>query len=130
MGQAGRVSGFDVTAARLERLRHELHDEGIRVSTDGVLGELLVAELDYARHPPTHAGVAPRYGALVATDAADTVLVGPASVLDDGDVSLAVVRRLADGRSSFVARAVGIPDRLLCFDRTREYESSAVHLAL
>jgi hypothetical protein len=35
---------------------------------------------------------------------------------------------LADGRSSFVARVVGGPDRLVCFDRTREYESSAVHL--
>ena len=39
-------------------------------------------------------------------------------------------RRLADGRSSFVARVVGGPDRLVCFERTREYESSAVHLAV
>ena len=37
---------------------------------------------------------------------------------------------MADGRSSFVVRAVGSDDRLMCFDRTREFESSAVHLAI
>ena len=43
---------------------------------------------------------------------------------------LGVVRRLADGRSSFVARTVGGTDRLVCFERTREYESSAVHITV
>jgi hypothetical protein len=51
-------------------------------------------------------------------------------IVDIGDVPLAVARRLADGRSSFVARVVGDGERLVCFDRTREYESSVVHLTI
>ena len=49
-------------------------------------------------------------------------------LVDISAIPLATARRLADGRSSFIARVVGGPDRLVCFDRTREYESSAVHL--
>jgi Probable sensor domain DACNK/DisA bacterial checkpoint controller nucleotide-binding len=55
--------------------------------------------------------------------------VEPVSFIDVGTVPLEVLRRLADGRSSSVVRAVGSDDRLICFDRTREFESSAVHLA-
>ena len=91
---------------------------------------MLLVELDYARHPHAHEGVAPRYGALLSSGVPTTNTVGPLALVDVGDVPLSVVRRLADGRSSFVVRIVGAPDRLVCFDRTREYESSAVHLTL
>ncbi len=99
--------------------------------SDPDLLELLLVELDYARHPHSHEGVAPRYGALLATpDAMRRQPAGTLEVVDIGDVPLAVARRLADGRSSFVARLVGGGARLVCFDRTREYESSAVHLTV
>src|SRR3954463_4680923 len=112
------------------RLRNELDDEGIWMPDDDDLRALLLVELDYARHPHAHEGIAPRYGALLTTGILRRDVAGPFSVVDVGDVSLDVVRRLADGRSSFVARTVQGSDRLVCFDRTREYESSAVHLAL
>ncbi|MET0324193.1 MAG: diadenylate cyclase [Ilumatobacteraceae bacterium] len=117
-------------ARRVGRLRLELDDEGIWLPDDDDLCEMLLVELDYARHPHAHEGVAPRYGALLSSGIPATNTVGPLTLVDVGDVSLNVVRRLADGRSSFVVRTVGARDRLVCFDRTREYESSAVHLAL
>jgi DisA bacterial checkpoint controller nucleotide-binding len=122
---------IDVTARRMQRLHHELTDEGIALPADGDVLQVLLAELDYARHPHAHEGVAPRYGALIGAPdafarAADLAL----ELVNIGDVPLAVARRLADGRSSFVARVLGGDNRLVCFDRTREYESSAVHLAL
>ncbi|MET0146831.1 MAG: diadenylate cyclase [Ilumatobacteraceae bacterium] len=120
----------DARARRVERLRLELDDEGIRLPPDAGLVDMLLAELEYARHPHAHEGVAPRYGALLATDSLTTADIGPLELIDVGDVPLDVVRRLADGRSSFVVRTVGRRDQLASFDRTREYESSAVHLAL
>ena len=65
--QAGRVSDSEVSAGRIQRLRHELRDEQIRVPDDPDLADLLLAELDYARHPHAHEGTAPSYGALIAT---------------------------------------------------------------
>jgi hypothetical protein len=124
------VSSLDVTAARLQRLRHELRDERVWIPTDDVLSDLVLAELDYARHPHAHEGVAPRYGAILTPGAATDDVVGPFSALDLGDTPLDVVRRLADGRSSFVVRSVSRPDRLVCFDRTLEDESPAVHVAV
>jgi hypothetical protein len=120
---------LDVTAARRDRLRHELRDESVWLPSDDALSELVLVELDYARHPHAHEGVAPRYGAILAPGNAALDVAGPFSVLDLGDTPLGVVRRLADGRASFVARDAHLPDRLICFDRSIEYESSVVHLA-
>ena len=129
--QAGRVTEPDANARRVERLRLELDDEGIRLHADGALLAMVLAELDYARHPHAHEGVAPRYGALLSSiEVLTAQRVGSIEHVDVGDVPISVVRRLADGRSSFVARTVGRPDRLVCFERTREYESSAVHLTV
>lgn len=114
----------------MERLAHELEDEGIALPDDDRLLALLLAELDYARHPHAHEGTPPRYGAFVAaTELTLPDSLEPFAVIDTGEAPLEVVRRLADGRSSFVARGIDVPDRLVSFDRTREYESSAVHLA-
>ena len=90
---------------------------------------LLVAELDYARHPRSHEGTAARYGAIIGEGDPPTAAIGPAELIDIDGASLDVVRLLGDGRSSFVVRIVDRPDKLVCFERTREYESSAVHLA-
>ena len=62
---------LDARARRVERLRLELDDEGIWLPADADLLELLLAELDYARHPHAHEGVAPRYGALLAAARTD-----------------------------------------------------------
>lgn len=128
MRQACRVSGFEVNAARVERLRQELDDEQVWTPTDPDLADALLAELDYARHPHAHEGIAPRYGALVVADAGRADVGGSLNIVEVGGVPLAVARRLADGRSSFIVRTLGRDNRLLCFDRTHEHESSAVHL--
>jgi Probable sensor domain DACNK/DisA bacterial checkpoint controller nucleotide-binding len=113
------------------RLRNELDDEGIWMPDDDDLLALLLVELDYARHPHAHEGVAPRYGALLTTpESMRRQPAGTLEIVDISDIPLAVARRLADGRSSFVARVTGGGERLVCFDRTREYESSAVHLTV
>ena len=122
------MSGFDVNAGRVERLRQELVDEQVWIPADPDLADALLAELDYARHPHAHEGVAPRYGALVVADAPRVDVVRSLNLVDVGGVPLAVARRLADGRSSFIVRMLGRNDRLLCFDRTHEHESSVVHL--
>lgn len=114
----------------MERLRHELDDEGIVLPGDDDHSTLVLAELDYARHPLAHEGTPPRYGALLCSgELALPDDVEPFAVIEVGEVPLGIARRLADGRSSFLARRSGKPDRLVCFDRTREYQSSAVHLA-
>src|SRR6478736_1303621 len=105
--QAGRVSDSEVSAGRIQRLRHELRDEQIWVPEDPDLADLLFAELDYARHPHAHEGTAPRYGALIATGQRPTSIVEPVSFIDVGPVPLGVLRRLADGRSSFVVQRLG-----------------------
>ena len=125
-----RVMDHDAARARrIDRLRLELIDERIWVEDDGERTDLLVAELDYARHPHAHENVASRYGAIVMTKEPQAEQIGDANLLDIAGAKLDIVRLLADGRSSFVVRTVGRPDRLVCFERTREYESSAVHLA-
>jgi len=121
---------MDAAERRLLRLRHELDDDGIWLPDDVDLRACLLAELDYARHPHAHEGVAPRYGALLVTpEVLERQPVEQLELVDISEIPLAVARRLADGRSSFVARVIGGADRLVCFERTREYESSAVHLA-
>jgi hypothetical protein len=113
----------------LERLRHELIDEGIWGHGEHGLTPLLLTELDYARHPHRHEGTAARYGAIISTGDTHPATIGPPELIDIDGTTLDVVRLLADGRSSFVVRIPDQADRLVCFERTREYESSAVHLA-
>lgn len=119
----------ELLARRLSRLRNELHDDGVRLPSDADVGELVLTELDYARHPLSHEGVAPRYGVLIDTGSPSPHEFGPTSLIDCLGIDLDVVRRLADGRSSFVLRSVGAPPRLACLPHPIEYESAAVQLA-
>ena len=124
------MTDVDAQARRIERLRHELIDEGIWGHDEDPRTSLLISELDYARHPHRHEGTAARYGAIISASKPPAAAIGPAELIDIDGASLDVVRLLADGRSSFVVRVVDKGDRLVCFERTREYESSAVHLAM
>ena len=64
---------------------------------------LLLAELDYARHPHAHEGVAPRYGALLATP--DALRRQPAGPLELVDIWRRPARRRPPpGRRSLVVR--------------------------
>jgi hypothetical protein len=108
---------------RLARLREELADEAVPLPVDTRKGLVLLEELDYARQPPLHEGRAPRYGALVSVGSAPNV---PA--LEASGEDLDVLRRMADGRASFVVRGGQGRPALAYFDRSLEYESSAIEL--
>lgn len=54
------------SARRQERLRAELTDEQVPVPVKGAIGDLIVRELDHARHPPVHERHVATYRALIA----------------------------------------------------------------
>jgi len=120
----------DATARRLARLREELHDEGIPISVDKPGMTALLEELDYARRPATHEGNSPRFGAIVAPDRtiADGNLGLPA-IVEPTELDAGMIRRMADGRTSFIARFAD-GQALVSFDRTIEHEATAVQVAL
>lgn len=114
---------------RLRRLREELGDERVPLVLEGPGEDLLLAELAYARRPLHHEHLIPGYGALIFAGVPDwdacpqVPLLVPAS-----DVPAPVLRRYADGRSSFV---VATPDGirgLATFEHSVEDEGAAVRL--
>jgi hypothetical protein len=115
---------------RLHRLRDELHDEGIPLAIDSPKAVTLLEELDYARRPPTHEGISPRFGALLVhgRQIADGSLTLPGAIVPTS-VDAAVIRRMADGRSSFIAR-FDDGHALVSLDHTIEHEATAVRLAV
>jgi hypothetical protein len=124
------VTDPDLLARRLDRLRHELRDEHVALPGDEALAELLLAEVDYARHPRFHEGVAPRYGALLGVDGVTTLDDGGrSSLIPCREDQLEVVRQLADGSSSFLMRTTDGDLGLACLDRTVGDEAAAVQLS-
>ncbi len=123
-GGAGQGAGEGWTP-RLERLRDELVEDG--VDAPEVHDVLAVAELDHARRPPVHENRAPLYGSLVMPAGGDASWCrSVAEVVEMGSVTLAEVRRFADGRSAFVIQVPGRPPALACFERSVQYEADLV----
>ncbi|WP_162942063.1 diadenylate cyclase [Desertimonas flava] len=115
---------------RLRRLREELLDADVPIDLDGASGEALIEELDYARFPHTHEGVSPVFGALIVPDEViDPARLGFPALVEITDIDHDVVRRLADGRTSFIARHDHGVVALVSFDRTIEHEATAVQVA-
>lgn len=117
-----------VLPGRLERLRAELHDEGIP-ALEGVFDEVTgLVELAYALRPPPHEGRAPAYGSILMRDAIDPKVLdlGPLDheIVDTADLDPALVRQFADGTRTFVVRDGAVLSHVLCFGRamTREYD--------
>jgi hypothetical protein len=96
---SGTTTTTDRADRRRRRLREELADVGF-VVPEGLDGELLLGEIDYARHPPRHEGMFPSYGALLCADAVPDL--APYDRYGTGATSVDTLRRLADGRQSFV----------------------------
>lgn len=115
---------------RLRRLREELLDADVPLDVDDDHGQALLEELDYARFPPTHEGTSPVFGALIVPDEViDPARLGFPALVDAADVDRHVIRILADGRTSFVARRQDGSLALVSFDRTIEHEATAVQVA-
>ncbi|MCU1456864.1 MAG: hypothetical protein JWL73_956 [Actinomycetia bacterium] len=118
-----------IRVRRVARLREQLLDEGVPLPLDAPQSQVLLEELDYASHPPVHEDRAPRYGSLVSFGARPhwSALSVPTR-LESAGTDLDVLRKLADGRASFVVRTADGTEALVCFDRSLEYEASAVRL--
>lgn len=89
---------------RRARLRAEIADAGVGLRLQGAGGEVLLAEIDYARFPPVHEGQFPTYGAILLAGASPVpedigAVVEPATPAAED-----VTRLLADGRQGFVLR--------------------------
>ncbi|WP_395154785.1 diadenylate cyclase [Ilumatobacter sp.] len=116
-----------ITKRRQRRLREELLDAGIDLpATDG-LRRSLIEELDYARYPPVHEGVLHSYGAVLVDSSLDCLELdgtfSTSAVTDE-----AVLRRLADGRHSFVLRHAESVGLLLLLDSPHDREAELVRL--
>jgi hypothetical protein len=116
-------------ARRLQRLREELVDERVPLSFDGPAGLSLLAEITYARRPLQHEGRVPRYGSLVFETVPDwDELFQPPQLIAGNRIRADILRRFADGRSSFtIATADGLTG-LANFERSLEDEVAAVRL--
>ena len=122
-----------VTAGRLRRLGEELAEERLGVVERSSRPEVLVEEIDYALRPPRHERRVPSYGSFVlptgpvdgwvATTGLSVVTSQTTHVLDD------VVRRYADGLTSWTVRTAAGVDALVVFDRPAGSERDLVVLA-
>ena len=115
-----------VASRRQQRLREELLDAGIELPNNLTLATQLIEELDYARFPPVHEGALPSYGAvLTGVHVEPEEFGGTPSTIAGLDAT--VLRRLADGRQSFVLR--GPKGReLLLIDSPHDREAALVRL--
>lgn len=130
-GSTARAASADqaIQTRRLRRLREELDDEQVPLTVEGAGGNHLLAELAYARRPLHHENHIPGYGALIFPGVPDwdacpqTPLLVPAA-----DVPAPVLRRYADGRSSFMVVTPDGIGGLATFEHSVEDEGAAVRL--
>jgi len=114
---------------RLRRLEEELRDERVRLPLDGPGGRRLLAELAYARRPLHHESRIPGYGALVFDGVPDWDACPQVPLLVPApDVPAEVLRRYADGRSSFVVVTPEGLTGLATFEHSVEDEGAAVRM--
>lgn len=118
---------------RLARLAEELSEAGLDLDGGEAWHPMAAVELDYALRPAVHERLVPTYGALVTPSTPPTTW-GTGTQLDidlwpvDHD-QLAVTRRYADGRASWVVRGIDGADALAVFDRPAGSERDLVVLA-
>ena len=114
---------------RLARLREELIDEEVPLPLLDMPPDDLLAELHYARRPPQHENRTSDFGALIFREAPrwDRSPLRPL-IIPCTDLPAEVVRRFADGRSSFVVREPGRPMSLAGFEHSLADEVWAVAL--
>jgi hypothetical protein len=118
-----------VQERRLRRLREELADEQVPLTVDGPSGNRLLAELAYARRPLHHENHIPGYGALIFPGVPDWDACPQAPLLVPAPgVPAPVLRRYADGRSSFVVVTPDGLGGLATFEHSVEDEGAAVRL--
>ena len=123
------MNGEVLTRAH-ERLREELHDDGIVLPGGPAEVETLLAELEHARRPPLHEGRVPLYGSIVVPEGRSLLERDNLVELIELDLPIERCRSFADGRSTFLVRRADGPPLLACFRRTVQYEADLVELEL
>lgn len=115
---------------RIARLRQELTEEAVPLPIEGPGAAALLEEVLYARQPPLHERKAPRYGALVFGHGPVDWSRSPVTptLIDVRGIEPAFVRRLADGRSSFLVVEGDRIAALACFEHSIEYEATMVRM--
>jgi sensor domain DACNK-containing protein/DisA checkpoint controller-like protein len=120
----------DLTLSRpARRLRSELADDGVVLDGDPAIAALVLDELTYARRPPQFERRTPLYGSMVVPD--DRSLVAAGELVDlvpVDDHPLEVARRLADGRSTFLAVHPSGGRQIAFFRRSVQYEADLVEI--
>jgi Probable sensor domain DACNK len=119
----------DLLLRRLARLREELIDEAMPLPLVGPRADDLLAELHYARRPPQHESRSSPFGALVFSEEPrwERSPLQPLHI-PCHDLTAEVIRRFADGRSSFMVREPDAPISLASFEHSLADEVSAVAL--
>lgn len=101
-------------------------DAGIRLPGDDRFARDVLEEVDHARYPPVHEGLTPSYGAVIVPRPVRPETLG-GTVLEADAGGPEVIRRLADGRQSFVVRRRRHFD-LLLFDIAHDREAELIRL--
>jgi hypothetical protein len=118
---------------RLRRLAEELSEAELGILEASATPEALLDELDYALRPPIHERRVPTYGAFVEPTTAPATWADPTALTVTArathDLPDDVVRRFADGLSSFAVRHAERVDELVVFDRPAGSERDLVVLA-
>jgi len=130
-GSTARDAAADeaVQKRRLRRLQEELDDEQVPLIVEGPARDHLLAELAYARRPQHHENHIPGYGALIFAGVPDWDACPQTPLLVPGaDVPAPVLRRYADGRSSFMVVTPDGIGGLATFEHSVEDEGAAVRL--
>jgi hypothetical protein len=119
----------ELRGRRIARLREELLEEEVPLPLVGPWAQGLLAEIHHARRPPLHEGRSSPFGALVFSEAAnwDEAPLRPLRIPCEG-LALDVIRRFADGRTSFLLLEPDAPPSLAEFEHSLADEVSAVAL--
>jgi len=111
-----------------ERLREELHDDGVTLPGSSDEVDLLLTELEYAWRPPIHENRTMLYGSILLPGERSLVKIDNLVEILDLDMPIAQARRFSDGRSAFMVRRSDGTAQLACFRRTVQYEADLVEI--
>jgi Probable sensor domain DACNK/DisA bacterial checkpoint controller nucleotide-binding len=111
------------------RLQSELEDDGVVIDADDGMRALILDELEYARRPPQFERRTPLYGSMVVPLDRSLITAGElVDLIPLDDHPLAIARRFADGRSTFLAIQPDGTRMLAAFRRSVQYEADMVEI--
>ncbi|MDQ3310542.1 MAG: diadenylate cyclase [Actinomycetota bacterium] len=122
--------GVRIPSSRaLRRLEEELEEDHVPLPDEPELRAWVIEELHAVRRPPVHERRRAFYGSFVMPPGRSLLVGGDLSdVVELGDYDIALGRRFADGRSTFLVRHPDGTTALACFRRAVQYEADLVEI--